>query len=126
MATYSLALSDEDVGGEATGLAMTLTLEGIVALAGDGSLNNDVGAEDYTIWADGFGMASPGFTDGDYSLNGSVGPEDYTLWADNFGMSATGPVGAPAAVPEPATWALMVLGVFLLLLRRRDLALVRD
>ena len=109
-AVYTLTLSDEDVGGEATGLGMTLSVDAIVALRGDGSLNNDVGPEDYTVWADGFGMVSPAFTDGDYSGDGTVGPEDYTFWADNFGMMATGPV----SIPEPGTGVLLLLGIFAL------------
>ena len=112
-ATYSLTLSDEDVPGETTGLAMTLTLEAVVTVAGDGSLNGEVGAEDYTIWANGFGTPSPDFTDGDYNNNGDVGAEDYTVWANNFGLLASGPEfsGAAAAVPEPSALVLAALGL---------------
>ena len=73
---------------------------------GDGNLSGNVDVADYTIWADGFGAASPQFTDGDYNGNGSVDVADYTTWANNFGQSASAPQIAAAAVPEPSTLAL--------------------
>ena len=84
-----------------------------------------VGPEDYTTWANNFGLGSG--TDqengiyatqfeGDHSGNGSVGPEDYTLWANNFGLGS--PPG-PESVPEPSSLLLLVMGGFGLALARR-------
>ena len=41
--------------------ATDVTLRGFIP--GDGNLLGSVGPEDYTIWADGFGMADPDFTE---------------------------------------------------------------
>ena len=83
------------------------------AVAGDGNLSGTVGAEDYTIWADGFGLPGAQFTTGDYSGNGTVGAEDYTIWADNFGLSVAAPETSSNTVPEPTALLLLALGFLL-------------
>jgi hypothetical protein len=85
-----------------------LTLRGFIP--GDGNLNDMVDAGDYTVWANGFGMAGPEFTDGDYNGNGIIEAGDFTLWANNFGETVSAPLGAAAAVPEPSTIVLSTLG----------------
>ena len=97
--------------------ATELTLS--VELIGDASLNGEVGPEDYTLWANGFGMAEPSYDDGDLSRNGVVGPEDYTLWANNFGLMASSPSSGPAPVPEPGSIVLLLIGACSLVSFRR-------
>ena len=82
---------------------------------GDGNLNGLVEAGDYTIWANGFGAASPQFTNGDYNGDGVVNAGDFTTWANNFGQSILAAQSAAAAVPEPSTFALTALGLIGLL-----------
>ena len=88
-----------------TATDLTLSAE----LLGDASGDGSVGPEDYTLWADAFGIAEPSYDDGDLSRNGVVGPEDYTIWADNFGLIAAAPGDSPAAVPEPSSLALLMI-----------------
>ena len=88
------------------------------ALPGDGDLNGVVDTGDYILWADGFGMVNPKFTDGDYNSDGSTDAADYTVWANNFGQSVSAPRSAATAVPEPETFSLLAIGLMGLLLRR--------
>ena len=87
--------------------ATDLTLS--VELLGDASGDGSVGPEDYTLWADAFGIAEPSYDDGDLSRNGVVGPEDYTIWADEFGTTVMAPESGSEAVPEPSTLVLLLI-----------------
>ena len=125
-ATYTLTLSDEDLPGEMTGVNLTLDLQARVALIGDATLDDVVGADDYTLWANNFGTGTL-FEEGDFNDDDLVGADDYTLWANNFGASAPGPSGgASAAVPEPSALGLFVLGVAGFLLARCRRVLGRE
>jgi hypothetical protein len=75
------------------------------ALDGDYNSSGTVDAADYTVWRDNLGanVNIPNDT-----TPGSIGPEDYDEWKANFG--ATSGLVAGAAVPDPATWWLAVLG----------------
>ena len=86
-----------------------LTLRGFIP--GDGNLNDTVDAADYTVWANGFGTAGADLTVGDYNGNGIVDAADYTLWANNFGQMVAAPAGPAAAVPEPSTFLLAIVGI---------------
>ena len=90
------------------------------AIPGDGSLNGEVQAADYTLWANGFGSGTPSFTTGDYNGDGSTNAADYTIWANNFGMMVAAPeASAAAAVPEPSTFVLAIVGIIGLCCYRR-------
>ena len=81
-------------------------------LTGDFNNNGTVDAADYVLWRnDGPLMNDP--------TPDSVGPEDYGVWRENFGRSTAGTTGADNAVPESATWVLMMAAAPLLTLRRR-------
>lgn len=90
----------------------------------DGDYNGDgtVDASDYTVWRDTLGSSSALAADGDGS--GMVDQNDYIVWKDNFGATASSspanPPGAAtlAAVPEPATGLLLLIGAMLLARRR--------
>ncbi len=36
---------------------------------------------------------------------------DYTLWANNFGQTVAAPSGPAAAIPEPSTLLLAIVGI---------------
>ena len=89
------------------------------AIPGDGNLNGDVEAADYTLWANGFGAPDAAFQTGDYNGDGLTNAADYTIWANNFGMMVVAPESAAAAVPEPSTFLLAIVGIIGLCCYRR-------
>jgi hypothetical protein len=79
-------------------------------LTGDFNDNGLVDAADYVAWQNG----GPLLND---PTPGSVGSEDYSVWRENFGRSTADNSEAGSAVPESATWVLMLAGGLLLALR---------
>lgn len=82
---------------------------------GDANLNRIVDGADYVVWADNFLQNRRSWTQGDFNGDQFVDGADYTAWADNFAPAAL----TLAAVPEPSTLALAVVGVASVVLRRR-------
>ncbi len=88
------------------------------ALAGDYNTNGVVDAADYTVWRNsppGLGILIIDATPG------TISDQDYSDWKSHFGQSLGSGTGGSgnAAVPEPATWALLMLAVAGRYLRRR-------
>ncbi|MCI0332864.1 MAG: PEP-CTERM sorting domain-containing protein [Planctomycetes bacterium] len=76
-----------------------------------GDYNNDgaVDAADYVVWRKNSGT---GATLPNDPLGGTIDADQYNQWRANFGRTATGGNGSAAsAVPEPATAALLLLGL---------------
>jgi hypothetical protein len=83
-----------------------------VVLPGDYDGNNTVDAADYAVWRKTLGQTVPSGTGADGSRNGTVGPEDLTVWRAYFGQSASGAgSGFESAVPEPSSFALLLIGI---------------
>jgi hypothetical protein len=83
-----------------------------------GDYNNDgiVDAADYTIWRDTLGQTGSGLAaDGDGS--GTVDQADYDVWVAHFGEQTA--TGSAAAVPEPSSIVLWVVGSLFLSASRR-------
>jgi hypothetical protein len=80
----------------------------------DGDFNGDgtVDAADYTVWRDNLGSNNVWAADAD--LNGTVDAGDYAIWRANFGASIPPGSLASGAVPEPAAWGLLAVGLALL------------
>lgn len=77
------------------------------ALPGDFNADGAVDAADYTVWRDGLGT--------EYQQS------DYTVWRSNFGSSVSSSntsVGAES-IPEPAAFAMLLLGIAAILICRR-------
>ncbi len=122
LATYSLALSDENLSG-ATNKTMTLTLKGIARLAGDFNGDNVVDAGDYVAWRRAYGEAvDAAYAGADGNGDLTINDADYDIWRANFGQSAAGS-GAGASfvvIPEPASMGLTAIAaLFAWSMRRR-------
>lgn len=86
---------------------------------GDYNANGAVDAADYTIWRDTVGQSGAGLA-ADGNHDGTVNSADYIVWKSNFGSTIAGAGTAGSTlVPEPATAALLVLGVFSFAVRNR-------
>jgi len=98
-------------------------LTGGPGLPGDFNDDGVVDAADFTTWRDHLGATDESaiHDNGDH-MNG-VDAADYDVWKENFGMppgggaSGTGAAGTNAAVPEPASWVLLTLGLAAMLAR---------
>jgi hypothetical protein len=85
---------------------------------GDANLDGVVNDDDVTIVGATYlpGVPQPAWALGDFDYNGFVDDDDVTLLGNFYDPSAE-PVGSPrlepaasvVAVPEPSTWALVVL-----------------
>ncbi len=95
----------------ATGLAVAPPPVLAAQIAGD--YNNDlvVNAADYTVWRSEFGSTTHLAADG--NGNGVVDLADYVIWRNIMSGGGAGLGSNLAAVPEPGSAALFVLGCFL-------------
>ena len=91
-------------------------LDAIGSINGDFDGNGTVEFQDFVILSNNFGNAGQ-YTDGDADWNGTVEFQDFVVLSNNFGMSGGG--GVAAAVPEPSSLVLIVLGALALLSRYR-------
>jgi hypothetical protein len=80
---------------------------GMQPLTGDFNQNGTVDAADYVVWRDMLGqMGDRLAADGNGNQQIDVG--DYYVWRASFGQSAGGALLATRALPEPATWFMLV------------------
>ncbi len=86
----------------------------VLHVPGDYNLDGDVDAADYDRWRADFGSNTSLAADG--NGNNVVDAADYAVWRENLGTSV-GSAASLAAVPEPATLALLALAVALLFAR---------
>ena len=111
-------------GGE--GVAYTKTWDGTysifagidgTAIPADFDSDNDVDGIDFGLWQTGYPTAS-GATlgDGDADGDGDVDGIDFGIWQANYPTN----VGGAAAIPEPATLGLLLIGSVALLKHRRQ------
>jgi hypothetical protein len=98
-ATYTLALSDEDLPGAIARGPLTLTITGIVATAGDSDLSGLIDFDDYSHIDNGFNNHLTGWSNGDFDGNGVIDFDDYSLIDLNFNTQGENGL---QAVPEPA------------------------
>jgi hypothetical protein len=86
-----------------------------------GDYNHDgvVDAADYTVWRDTLGSTTDLRANGDNTgaSAGVIDLADYAFWTSHFGNHAGS--GAGAAIPEPSTDALLVIGCVVALVAPR-------
>lgn len=96
---------------------MIRAITGPEPLAGDYNYDGSVDELDYQVWKDSFGTTVPRlglWADG--NKDGLVDAADYTFWRDHFLAAGAGSI----AIPEPATWLLLVIAAGCSLARRRQ------
>ena len=93
---------------------------------GDANVDGLVNLTDFNRLASNFGGTDRVWSQGDFNYDGLVNLTDFNRLASNFGLSAEGPDVTPedwaalaSAVPEPAGWAVGVIGL-LASARRRN------
>lgn len=89
--------------------ASSVSLMVVSGLPGDFNANGVVDAADYVVWRNNVGSTTALPND---SIGGTIGTSQYNEWRTHFGQTAGsgGGVSANAAVPEPATLALLIMG----------------
>ena len=111
-ASYTLNFSDENLPGATTLDDLTLNLMGTVEelLVEDADFNEDgnVNGTDFLIWQNGFGVGAT-LAQGDANDDNSVDALDLAIWETQYGTSPL--VATSTSVPEPASGALLLLGL---------------
>ncbi len=134
--TYSIGYAD-GANNVVSGLPSG-DLEIAYTLAGDANLDGKVDSADFGILADNYGASGAVWDEGDFNYDGKVDSADFGILAVNYGQSAGSNADVVTAanwsaldafaaannitmaqVPEPATTALMAVGVLGVLARRR-------
>ena len=82
----------------------------VPAPTGDYNLDGSVDSADYSVWQDTRGATGDGLA-ADGNLDGAVDAADYAVWKSNFGRTVDSGAGATAAVPEPAAFTLLLIGL---------------
>jgi hypothetical protein len=83
-------------------------------LTGDYNDDGTVDAADYVVWRKNLGTNTQLENEGEGITPGMVTTEDYDIWVDNFGNTPPPGLGLSAVVPEPATVAIVAIGVLAL------------
>lgn len=133
--SHNVALNTSSTGMKSATITLTSTSQGVqngtinlpisfqVVLPGDYNSDNAVDARDYVVWRKYAGLTGGAtYTKGDGNRDGNVTSADYEIWRSYFGQTAPGSGtgdGLAAAVPEPATWVLMLCGCLAVLWRSR-------
>jgi T5SS/PEP-CTERM-associated repeat protein len=102
--------------------ANQVALNVVQAPPGDYNTDGVVDAGDYIVWRRAVGQSGSGLA-ADGNSDGVVDSADYDHWRANFGSVVGGapssPIGVATSVPEPCTAALLILGAFVVIGRRR-------
>lgn len=100
-----IGLISDGISGGSIGLQNIRFVSAVPALDGDFNLDGSVDAADYVLWRE-------------ETVGGSS--DGFDIWRSNFGTSDVGSGLYDTAVPEPATAALFVLGLFAFRCRRAN------
>jgi hypothetical protein len=87
-------------------------------LVGDFNGDGFVDASDYVVWRKTLGQQVPYWSGADGNGDGIVNNDDLGVWTANFGSTAGSGAASSAAVPEPASLALMFVALTVLCSQR--------
>jgi hypothetical protein len=80
-------------------------------LLGDYNDDGTVNAVDYTVWRNSLGQMGGGLA-ADGNHNNEIDAGDFDVWKSHYGEMAGGPgTGGSAAVPEPASVAMLIIAI---------------
>jgi hypothetical protein len=83
-----------------------------VVATGDYNGSGVVDAADYVLWRNLVGQTGNGLA-ADGNGSGVVDAADYEIWRRNFGRAVSTRLSAVAAIPEPATFLLVVFSLLM-------------
>lgn len=89
-------------------------------LLGDYNVDGIVDAADYIVWRDTLGQSGSGLA-ADGNGSGTIDEGDYHVWRMHYGETVGSVAGtsANAAVPEPTSRVMLIIGVLAMFFRRR-------
>lgn len=108
--------ADLNADGTITEADLQLLLDGRGVVAGDLDFDGDVDFEDFLGFSEQFGASRRQFSRGDFDCSGAVDFSDFLALSANFGHESD---VAAAAVPEPSSWGIAMIGLGILLTKRR-------
>ncbi len=109
-------LDGHDLACVGTTEARDAVLAALNTLPGDLDGDGEVAFGDFLTLSSNFNTDSPAYTDGNIDLTGPIDFADFLVLSSNFGKSAA---GVAAAVPEPNSGLLSLMGLLFVLGRRR-------
>ncbi len=90
---------------------LALSAVSMSMLPGDYNKDGVVDAADYAVWRNTQGQSVATGSGADGNLDGHITSADFNVWRSHFGQTSGAGAGlAGAAVPEPATCSLLLLG----------------
>ncbi len=89
-------------------------------IVGDFNHNGVVDMADYVVWRKSQGQTGWGLA-ADSDLNGRIDSADYATWRSHFGQPPGSGSFTDGAIPEPATWTLLLAATWSISLCRRGL-----
>ena len=118
-----IGLAEGDSVGNFGGLDLFISYIGgdgndvtlFTAQPGDFDLDGDIDGVDFGLWQTGYPTASGALlSDGDADGDGDVDGTDFGIWQANYLTN----LGGSAAIPEPTTMGLLIVGALAILRRR--------
>ena len=87
-------------------------LEALGILPGDLNANGVVGFEDFSVLSENFARRTGRYSEGDLDGDGRVRFADFLILAKHYGKGEN--LSAPASVPEPSSYVLLLVGIMVL------------